>query len=169
VLTKPLGTGVIATALKAGAAPPAALAASTRMMATLNREAARAALAHGARAATDITGFGLLGHAAGVARESRVSLELVTARLPLLPSALELAPRHQAGGLKANRAAFEPLLETRVAPDPALQALLYDPQTSGGLLLSLPQAAASALLEDLPEARVVGRVKAPGARPLILA
>src|SRR5206468_5299006 len=113
VLTKPLGTGVIATALKAGRAPEAAVAASTRSMATLNREAAESALRHGVRAATDVTGFGLAGHASNVARESRLTLEIRPADLPLLEAARELAPGFQAGGLKANRRQFEPQVESR--------------------------------------------------------
>jgi selenide,water dikinase len=160
VLTKPLGTGVIATALKAGAAPEAAVAAATRSMATLNRAASEAALRHGVRAATDITGFGLVGHAVAIARESGISLEFEAAALPWLPQALDLAPRFQAGGLKANRREHEPRVEYRGRPDPATAALLFDPQTSGGLLLLVPEGAAAALLEDLPEARVVGRAAA---------
>jgi selenide,water dikinase len=154
VLTKPLGTGVIATALKAGEAPPEAVAAS---MATLNRAAAEAAVQHGVRAATDITGFGLVGHASGIARESNLSLEIEARRLPLLPNVLELAPRFQAGGLLANRRQFESGVDYQGALDPALQALLFDPQTSGGLLLLVAPAVLSALLGDLPEARVIGR------------
>ena len=111
VLTKPLGTGVIATALKAGVAPEAAVAESARSMAQLNREAAEAALAHGVTAATDVTGFGLIGHAAAIARQSGLTLEIELNALPLLPGALDLALAHQAGGLKSNRAEFEPMVE----------------------------------------------------------
>jgi selenide,water dikinase len=168
VLTKPLGTGVIATALKAGQAPDDAVAAATRSMAALNRAAAEAALRHGATAATDITGFGLIGHAAGIARESRVTLEIHVRDLPLLPRALELAPRFQPGGLKANRKQFEPLVAYGREPEEALRALLYDPQTSGGLLLAVPEGAAGALLDDLPGARAVGLVTDAGPRPLVL-
>jgi selenide,water dikinase len=168
VLTKPLGTGVIATALKAGAAPPEAVLAATRSMSTLNRDAAAAALRHGVRAATDVTGFGLVGHAAGIARESRVGLELHAAALPLLPGALSLAERYQPGGLKSNRAQFEPSCEIRNAPARALAALLFDPQTSGGLLLPVPAAQADALLVDLPEARLIGRVVEGGGRPIVV-
>jgi selenide,water dikinase len=158
VLTKPLGTGVIATALKAGTAPAEVAAASARSMATLNRSAAEAGLRAGARAATDITGFGLVGHASGIARESGVTLEIECQALPLLTGALELAPRHQAGGLKANRRQFEPGVETLTDPGDALRALLYDPQTSGGLLLVLPAGAEASVLAELPAARPIGRV-----------
>lgn len=169
VLTKPLGTGVIATALKAGHAPADAVEAATRSMATLNRRAAEAALRHGATAATDITGFGLAGHASGIARESRVTLEIRAADLPLLPRAAELAPRFQPGGLKANRKEFERQVEYRREPDDALGALLYDPQTSGGLLLAVPEKDAAALAGELPGARVIGRITPPGRAHLVVA
>ncbi len=169
VLTKPLGTGVIATALKAGHAPAEAVGAATRSMETLNRAASEVALRHGASAATDITGFGLVGHAAGIARESRVTLELHARDLPLLPHALDLAARFQPGGLKANRKEFEPLVEYARVPDEALRALLFDPQTSGGLLLAVPEAALAAVLAEVAEARAVGRVLPAGARRLVIA
>jgi selenide,water dikinase len=162
VLTKPLGTGVIATALKAGEAPQAAAAASAAAMSTLNRSASEAALRHGVRAATDITGFGLVGHASVIARESALTLEIEASLVPLLPQALELVPRFQARGLKANRRQFEPLVEFHAPLDPALQALLFDPQTSGGLLLLAPEGVASALLSELPGAQVIGRARPQG-------
>jgi selenide,water dikinase len=168
VLTKPLGTGVIATALKAGKAPEAAVATATRQMATLNRAAAAGAVRHGVSAATDITGFGLIGHAWNIARESGVSLELDLSELPLLPGARELALGFQPGGLKANRTAFEPRVRDLAAADDALRALLFDPQTSGGLLLAVPAEQAKSLLEELPETRVIGRVLALGEAPLLL-
>jgi len=162
VLTKPLGTGVIATALKAGQAPPDAVAAATTSMARLNRAAAEAALRHRTTAATDITGFGLVGHAGGIARESRLTLEIRAADLPLLPGARALAPRFQPAGLKANRRQFEARVEYRVDPGEEMKALLYDPQTSGGLFLLVPESEAGALLGELPEARAVGRARAGG-------
>ena len=168
VLTKPLGTGVVATALKAGQAPEEATAAAARAMAELNRRGSEAALAHGVTGATDITGFGLLGHAAAVARESRLTLEIEAGALPILPGALALAERFQAGGLKANRRAFEPRVEYRGTSGESLRALLYDPQTSGGLLLLVPAAQVDALLADLPSARRIGRALPPGPKPLIV-
>jgi selenide,water dikinase len=168
VLTKPLGTGVIATALKAGKAPAEAASAAARSMATLNRLAAATALRLGVRAATDVTGFGLVGHAWNIARESHVSLELELAELPLLPGARELALAFQPGGLKSNRRAYEAKLADRAAPDDALRALCFDPQTSGGLLLPVPASAVAALLDDLKTARVIGRVSAQGERPIML-
>jgi selenide,water dikinase len=168
VLTKPLGTGVVATALKAAEASAATVAAATAVMAALNRAASEAALRHGVTCATDVTGFGLVGHAAAIARESRVTLEIEAAALPLLPGALDLAPRFQPGGLRANRRAFEPLVDVRGRPDAALEALFYDPQTSGGLLLLVPPDEVAALLAETEGAVLVGRVLPPGPKPLIV-
>jgi selenide,water dikinase len=168
VLTKPLGTGVIATALTAGRAPEDAVAAATRSMAQLNRIPSVVAARNGVRAATDVTGFGLAGHASAIARESGITLELRAAALPVLPGALELAPRFQPGGLKSNRAQFG--AATRVAPgiDPALEALLFDPQTSGGLLLLVPPDRADAVLQELPHARAIGAAHPRGEHAIVV-
>jgi selenide, water dikinase len=168
VLTKPIGTGVIATALKAGKAPAEAVEASTRSMATLNRIPAAVARRHGVRAATDVTGFGLVGHALNVARQSGVSLEIEGAFVPTLPGALDLALTFQAAGLKANRKQFESQVDVRVGLEPALEALLYDPQTSGGLLLFVPEANASAVLADLPNSRRIGVARPESNKPILL-
>jgi selenide,water dikinase len=166
VLTKPLGTGVVATALKAGQAPEETALASQRSMATLNRIPAAVAQRHGVRAATDITGFGLVGHAAAVARESGITIEIRLADLPVLPGARELSDRFQASGLKANRRQFEPLVQDEGAADEAARVLAFDPQTSGGLLLLVPAEATGALLADLPQARAIGRTRPAGPRPI---
>ena len=169
VLTKPLGTGVVATALKAGKAPEAAAAAATRSMAQLNRIPSVIAIRNGVRAATDITGFGLAGHALGVARNSGLTLEIRAADLPLLPAARELATTFQPGGLKANRRQFEPQVRFGApAPDPALQALVFDPQTSGGLLLLVPEANREAVLAELPHARAIGVARPAGDHPIVV-
>jgi selenide,water dikinase len=162
VLTKPLGTGVIATAQKHGRASEASRLASSASMARLNRLSAELARRHRAHAATDITGFGLAGHALGLAREGRVSLEIEVRALPLLPGAIELAraEENHAGGLKANRKQFANLVTGQGAVDPALLTLVFDPQTSGGLLLSLPPDQAEPLLLELRDARKIGRVTA---------
>jgi selenide,water dikinase len=168
VLTKPLGTGVVATALKAGQAPEAALVSATRSMATLNREASQAALRHGVTGGTDVTGFGLLGHAATLARESGVTLEIHARELPVLPGAIELALAHQAGGLEANRLAFGPRVEYQGDLDEARRSLLFDPQTSGGLLLLVPEPETAAFVRDVPGARAIGRAVPGGPKPLIV-
>ena len=169
LLTKPLGTGVLATALRAGEAGDEDISAATRVMAALNDRASETARRHEVRAATDVTGFGLVGHALNVARESRVSLEIRARDLPVLAGAEELALRFQAGGLKSNRKEFAERIEWRSRPDPAREALLFDPQTSGGLLLFVREGSVEAMLSELPEARVVGKAEPPGARPLIVA
>jgi selenide,water dikinase len=166
VLTKPLGTGVVSTALKAGLAGDDAVRAATLSMTTLNRAASEAALRSGVTGATDVTGFGLAGHALTLARESGITLEIDAHALPLLPGALALAPRHQAGGLKANRLAFEPDIDYQGTLDEGVRALLYDPQTSGGLLLLAEARVVPALLAELPASRAIGRAEARGARPL---
>jgi selenide,water dikinase len=168
VLTKPLGTGIVATALKAGRADAAAVEEITRSMATLNRAAAEAALANGVGGATDVTGFGLAGHATALARESHLTLEIDAGALPVFPGVLDLAERNQAGGLKANRLAFQPLVEYAGAIDERHVLLLFDPQTSGGLLLLVPEAQTSAVLDAVPGARAIGRAVAAGPKPLIV-
>ncbi len=168
VLTKPLGTGIIATALKAGEASESSSAAAATSMVQLNRAASEAALRHGVTGATDVTGFGLAGHAAAVARESRLTLEIDARALPLLPGTLELAPRFQAGGLKANRSEFERQVDYVGRLDEALAAVLFDPQTSGGLLLLVPPDEAEDLLAELPGARTIGRSTAPSSVPILV-
>jgi selenide,water dikinase len=167
LLTKPLGTGLIATALKAGRAPEAAVAAATRSMTTLNRIPAAVAVRHGVRAATDVTGFGLAGHAFALARESGVTLEIDLARLPLLPGALELSG-FQPGGQKANRARFEQELTYTGEPGETLRVMAFAPETSGGLLLSVPAGSAEAVLQELPQAVRIGRVTPRGPAAMVL-
>jgi len=168
VLTKPLGTGILATALKAGRAPEAAIAASTQSMAQLNRIPSVIASRNGVRAATDITGFGLAGHAAGIARESGITLEIDAGALPLLPSALELSAEFQPGGLKANRRQFGPLVRFEAGSDRSREALLFDPQTSGGLLLLVPAGNRDAVLSELPHARVIGVARTAGDHAIVV-
>lgn len=163
VLTKPLGTGVIATAQKTNRAPEESIRASGISMTRLNRIPAELARRYNARAATDITGFSLMGHALGIARESKVGLEIKLSSLPLLPGALELAESSQSAGLKSNRRQFSPLVDASPDQDPAISTLIFDPQTSGGLLLCLPPDRAEALLLELRDARRIGQVT--GAHP----
>ena len=136
------------------------VAAPTVSMSRLNRIPAELARRYQAHAATDITGFGLVGHALGLARESGVGLEIETHALPLLPGALMLAEDSQSGGLKANRRQFADKVDQDGKIDPALVTLAYDPQTSGGLLLSVPETRARALLLELKDSRGIGRVVA---------
>jgi len=148
LLTKPLGTGVITTALKKGAVRDAWVEAAVGAMLELNRAAAEALAPLGAaiHAVTDITGFGLLGHARELAAAAGVSLRIDTAEIRFLDGALECAHQgHLSGGLKNNREFLGGCVEFGAEVSPDLQALLYDPQTSGGLLVAVAadQAAAA--------------------------
>ena len=144
-LTKPLGTGVLTTAHKLGALAPEDLASTIAAMVALNRGAARAAVESGVHAATDVTGFALAGHAHEMAERSGVGIQIQADRVPLLPGAREHALAASFGGLERNRAYF--LADERVrfdGVDEVLRTLLLDPQTSGGLLVGVPPAHASA-------------------------
>jgi selenide,water dikinase len=167
-LTKPIGTGVTATALKFERLAAAEADAAVQSMRTLNRAAAEAlqrlplASIH---ACTDITGYGLLGHASEMAAASGVTLVLEAAAVPLLPHVRRLADANRSGGLTTNLEYFGAGVETAPGVPADLVALLYDPQTSGGLLLAVAPAfaaaAASALREAGGGAAVVGRVDPP--------
>jgi selenide,water dikinase len=138
LLTKPLGTGVITTALRSDAADAADVAAAVASMTTLNQAASRAALAAGAHACTDITGFGLVGHAQEMALAGAVGLRISLHELPLLPGARRYAAAgYTPGGLARNRDYFSPQVSVASDLEPVLLDLVYDPETSGGLLLAL--------------------------------
>jgi selenide,water dikinase len=148
LLTKPLGTGIITTAAKRGQIDPGYLDAAVASMVRLNHRAAELAAVLPVHAATDITGFGLLGHAAEMARHSRVGLRIEAAALPLLPGALEFARAGAVpGGLQRNREFLEAdaYVQYEGELEEARRLLLFDPQTSGGLLFALDPAAAGEL------------------------
>lgn len=161
VFTKRIGTGVVATALKRGLARAMDVDEAVASMLLLNRGAAEALSGGEVHGCTDITGFGLLGHARELANGSGVTLEIEAARVPLLPGALDYA-RAQAkpGGLRNNREFAAPDVSLAENVDADLTDLLYDPQTSGGLLVSLPEADAVRFLDRFPSACLVGRVTA---------
>src|SRR5215471_14257309 len=151
-LSKPLGTGVITTAAKNGVAKPDVLAGAVKSMLRLNRVAARVARESGAKGATDITGFGFLGHAGEMVRASRAGLALDAARLPVLPGVRELAEAGQfSGGMKRNRrhvdATFGADLTIDAAVPGYLTSLLTESETSGGLLFSVAADRAGTVLE----------------------
>ena len=150
LLTKPLGTGVVINAFKAGRIDEEALAPALAEMTRLNAEAARLALEHEVRAATDVTGFGLVGHAWNLARESRLTLRVVFDALPLHERFLELARAGVTTGCTgANRHHVAEVLQVRRALAPEQEEALFDPQTSGGLLLAVPPERAASLLAAL--------------------
>jgi len=173
VLTKPVGTGVVSTGIKFGKAPEEVAAVSLRTMLLAGREAARLMTEAGAHAATDVTGFALLGHAWELARASGVTLEISSAAVPLIPGALELAAQGLlTSGDKTNRAYVGDDVELGPAVSGELASLLFDPQTAGGLLISLDGRAADALVERLrptyPAAAVIGRVRERGERLIVV-
>ena len=145
-LTKPVGTGVVATAIKFGRAGREAEEAAVGVMLTLNRAAADALLtlpAGSVHACTDVTGFGLVGHASEMARGSGVTLEIDASAVPLIPGALALAS-NRSGGMKTNEEYFASGVSGLDEVDPAILALLFDPQTSGGLLAAVDPVSAGA-------------------------
>ena len=155
VLTKALGTGIIATALKRGLASDAHVQAAIASMLTLNRAAAEAMSSVDAHGVTDITGFGLMGHGREMAKASGVTLEIDWRAIDFLPGALDYAKAGAIpGGLHNNRdfAACDVTMDPAVPPE--IAHLLYDPQTSGGLLISMPEADAA----RFPLGRRIGRV-----------
>jgi selenide,water dikinase len=155
LLTKRIGTGVIATALKQGFAEESDVQAAIKSMLTLNRRACEAMLALDVHGCTDVTGFGLIGHAREMAVASRVTIEIDSRAVRFLPGAVEYARRGAIpGGLKNNREFAASCVEGQSD----LDDLLYDPQTSGGLLISLPQADAARLEAGFSDAYLVGRV-----------
>jgi len=159
VFTKRIGTGVIATALKRGIAADAHVAASIEQMLTLNRRACEAMLAFDVHGCTDVTGFGLIGHARELALASGVTLEIAADEVRYLPGAVEYARQGALpGGLKNNREFASCAVELMRELAPEIEALLYDPQTSGGLLISLPPDEAAELERSLAGAYRIGRV-----------
>src|ERR687895_173185 len=165
VLTKPLGTGVVSTAVKRGDPDPAAVAAAVAAMTTLNRDPAEAALSAGVESATDVTGFGLLGHLHRMLRASGVAGQVDAARVPFLPGAAELAAAgFVSGGTRNNQAYLHDHVELEAGLPPVVATLLHDAQTSGGLLLSVAPERLAGLVTDLRGRgigpAVVGRVLA---------
>jgi selenide,water dikinase len=173
LLTKALGTGVISTAIKRGKAEDAWIAAATASMTRLNKTAAEVIAKSGAEvhAVTDVTGFGLIGHAREVALASGVSLRIAAASVPLLAGAREcVRAGFVPGGLKANREFAECVVGWEGEVDEELKTLLFDPQTAGGLLISVAAKDAAGLTRALNEREVpaveIGEVL-PAAKPLI--
>ena len=165
VLTKPLGFGIASQAIKLGLLDDGKLAAVTGLMTTLNKAARDAAVAAGVRAATDVTGFGLLGHLRNLLTGSGVAARLRAGAVPRLPFVRDLAARDLIpGGSRKNLAAADPHVEWR-GVDEIDRILLADAQTSGGLLLALPAERAPALVADLerrgaPAAAIIGEIVA---------
>ena len=166
VSTKALGTGVITTALKRGIAREEHVNAAVESMLQLNRDACERMLACDVGGCTDVTGFGLIGHAREMATASGVTLEIESAAVGFLPGAVDYAlAGAQPGGLKNNREYASCAVEMAATIAPEIEALLYDPQTSGGLLISVAEADAKKLADT---GRRIGRVLPRGEKPIRL-
>jgi len=165
ILTKPIGTGAINTAIKHGKADAKTEAAAIRVMTTSASQASKAMQAVDANACTDITGFGLLGHAFEMAKASDVTLEIESGSVPLLPNVLELISQGMlTRGDKNNRSYVGETVRFADAVNGVMQSALFDPQTAGGLLISLEEAKADNFLRMVPDAKIIGKVMAKGAR-----
>ncbi|ARE87361.1 Selenide, water dikinase [Clostridium formicaceticum] len=164
ILTKPLGTGILNTAIKADLCTPSQYEAAVKTMRTLNKYALEALENLRLSACTDITGFGFLGHAYEMAKGSDVSLEIFSERIPLVEGALEYAEMGiLPAGMYANKRHIEKEVQVAISVKEAVQDILYDPQTSGGLLFSLHEEDVEKALENLKainknDFAVVGRV-----------
>jgi selenide,water dikinase len=165
-LTKPLGTGLITTGIKRNAVEPELERIVATQMAQLNRGAAELMVRHNAHAATDITGYGLLGHALEMAQASDVSIRFSARLVPLMPQALELAEAKMIpGGANANREFLQGHLTVSGDVPENVQVVLFDPQTSGGLLIAIAEDDADQFSADLEKAGLfgwqIGRVEPP--------
>ena len=160
ILTKPLGTGVLFNANRSGKLPYPELKAVLPQIAALNSIAIETALEFDVNACTDITGFGILGHSLEMARGADVQIELVYDRLPFYPNALHMYQKGETtGSNKANRQLAAGFWETANTLTAESEELLFDPQTSGGLLLSVPEAEADDLVAALQAAGVDAAVR----------
>ena len=163
ILTKPIGTGIISTGIKFAKTNPEVAAASLETMLTSGKAAAAAMREFGVKAATDVTGFALLGHAWEMARASRVTIEIDSSRVQILPGALDLAGAGLlTSGDKTNREYIGDDIEIAASVGKQMQSLLYDPQTAGGLLIAIAPEKSTELVaklrESYPHAEVIGRV-----------
>jgi selenide,water dikinase len=164
ILTKPLGTGAICFAAQIGKAKPAWIAAAGQSMAALNRGAAEVMTAAGVRCATDVTGFGLAGHLGEISVQSGVTAEVWAEALPVFPGVLELLRNGViSGAVERNRESAARRVERAEGVGEEFEDLLYDPQTSGGLLMCVPEAKAAAVLAKLrakgaKKAAIIGRI-----------
>jgi len=168
VLTKPLGTGILATAAKSGNLAADELTSLIASMTLLNRDASRTALSVGATCATDVTGFGLLGHANHIAKASKKTLRINVARVPALPSAREMwRAGVRTGGAERNEEYLRDLVDWGNTAE-VDRALLIDPQTSGGLLVAVSPRRVAEYLSVLPSAVEIGDVVAPSRLGIVL-
>ena len=155
ILTKPIGTGIINTAIKRGIASQEVIESITRLMATLNRDAGSVMKAYPVSACTDITGFGLLGHLAEMLSNASIGVRLESKAIPLIPEAIEYARGgFIPGGAFKNKAFRSSMVSPAPHIDSLLMDILFDPQTSGGLLMGIGKDRAADLLDSLKAAGV---------------
>lgn len=160
VLTKPIGTGAISTAIKRGAAKQESVDAAMKAMTTSAAHASRVMQSVGANGCTDITGFGLLGHAFEMAKGSKVTLQIDSSSVPLLPNVLELIEQKMlTRGDRNNRLYVGETVRIQGSVSGEMQSALFDPQTAGGLLISLEEEQAEKLLKEVDGAKIIGRVE----------
>jgi selenide, water dikinase len=173
VLTKPLGSGIVNTAVKAGLATPETIERVTRMMAALNRRAAEVMARYRVNACTDITGFGFIGHLAEMVSGAAVGVRIDARQVPMMPEALEFAAMGLIpAGAYANRTHRDQMVQMAPDVDRAVTDVLYDPQTSGGLLISVHPSDTDAMVKALHDegvraAQVIGEVVRASGGPLI--
>lgn len=159
ILTKPIGTGAILTGLKKGKSSEEAVASATKMMTTSAAAASKLMQEIGVNACTDVTGFGLLGHAFEMAKASDITFQIEAESVPLLPDVLELIGQGMlTRGDKNNRVYVGETVRIAHGVTPEMGSALFDPQTAGGLLISMDPKRAERYLEQMPDARVIGRV-----------
>jgi len=155
ILTKPLGTGIINTAIKGGLASEKVIEKVTRLMATLNRDAAEIMTDYPVHACTDITGFGLLGHIAEMVVDSELGIEIRVDKIPIITEAIEYATMGMVpAGAYRNREFREPMVEISSSVPLFVQDVLFDPQTSGGLLICVEKESADDLVKSLKKNRI---------------
>lgn len=173
ILTKPIGTGVISTGIKKARASEGIVAASVETMLTPGKHAAEAMRQFEVKGATDVTGFALLGHAWEMACASKATIEIYACAVPLLEGALELATAGMlTSGDKTNREYVGADVDIAPAVDANLIKLLFDPQTAGGMLISVAEDKAEPLLralrENYPQAQIIGRVSPRGSHSIVV-
>jgi selenide,water dikinase len=174
VLTKPLGTGIISFANQIGKASARALRAAAKSMVELNKTAAEIAAGMGVRTGTDVTGFSLLGHLGEIVRQSRVTAEIYAKKVPLFVEVLDyVGAGIISGAIERNREYSSQFVTMGDGIDPDLETVLYDPQTSGGLLLAIPEKKAGILLKKLKargvkRAAIIGKIIAKSEGKIVL-
>jgi selenide, water dikinase len=175
ILTKPLGTGIINTAQKGGMAAPEVVQKAIEVMTELNRKAAEVMRGFKVHACTDVTGFGLLGHLCEMLGQGEIGIKISLDAIPILPKAEEYAAMGLVpGGAHRNKEFYAPKVQGAKSCSPSLLDVLYDPQTSGGLLIAIPEEDAEGILRFLREvgvkdARIIAEVVAKPKGRLILA